>query len=209
MYMKNIPYLKSQGEIFGVMLFFVILILGFYLYSEFRAVYSIEEQDSILQSETEILVESVMQHLKTVEIECFRNRRLSGVDLLNFCVDNTGLTESQYTISCTHPPNDVEVCQTFLNSFNHSLHQLFSGVGNQDPIHGLRPFSFRIIPSNDIRYPHLNKSFDNLEQFDLSLNASDPNYYLRQRFSRISSDFQNIPTNQGRFEFELFFYHRR
>lgn len=200
---------KSQGEIFGVMIFFVLLILGFYFYSQFQAVYSVDEQNSVLQAETEILVESVMQHIKTTEIQCYSNRGLDGVELLQRCVDNTGTAFSEHNISCTTPSYEVEVCQAFTNMINSSLHQLFNGSSSQNPLHSSRAFVFTIIPSNDVRYSHLNKSFDNLDTYNLSLNSSESNYYLKEGYSKISTDFQNIPTNQGRFEFELSFFRER
>lgn len=205
--LKNIS--SSQGEIFGVMIFFVILILGFYLYSQFQAIYSVDEQNSILETETEILVESVMDHIKTAEIQCFSNRGIDGIDLLQYCVDNTGITLSEYNISCTIPSYEIETCQAFRNLINSSLHQLFNGTSTNSALHSSRPFMFTIIPSNDIRYSHLNRTFTNLAAYNLSLNSSDENYYLREGYSKISTDFQNIPTNQGRFEFELSFFRER
>ena len=197
---------KTQGEIFGVMIFFVLLILGFYFYSQFQAVYSVDEQNSILETESEILVESVMQHIKTAEIQCYSNRGLSGIELLQRCVDNTGIAFSEHNISCTAPSYEVEACQAFKNLINSSLYQLFNGTSSQNSLHSSRAFLFTIIPSDDVRYFHLNKSFNNLDSYNLSLDSSDENYYLREGYSKISTDFQNIPTNQGRFEFELSFF---
>lgn len=197
---------KSQGEIFGVMIFFVLLILGFYFYSQYQAVYSVEEQDSVFKAETEILVNSVMEQVKRTEIECFTNRGFSGVDLLQSCVDNTGSAFSEYNISCTNPVHTIEVCEAFTNMINTSLYEFFNGTNGNPAIHSSRPFYLQIIPSSEIRYSHLNKSFDNLEANNLSLNTSSDNYYLRKGYSRISVDLQNIPTNQGKFEFELSFF---
>ncbi|MCH8519537.1 MAG: hypothetical protein LAT82_02175 [Nanoarchaeota archaeon] len=202
---------KSQGEIFGIMLFFVILVLGFFLYSEFRSVYTVQSQNEILISENEIIAQSMIEHLKTLRVDCYRTRTLDGVRLLNLCVDNTGLTQRSHNITCesTSPSFELEVCSTFLNLMNSSLHLLFNGTTDNEPLHSPKAFTLRVIPSNDIRYSHLNVTMDNLQEYDLSLNISEENYYLRRGYSRVSSEFQNIPTNQGRFEFELSFYYRR
>lgn len=202
---------KSQGEIFGIMLFFVILILGFFLYSEFRTVFSIQEQDAILISEGEIIAQSMIEHLKTLRIQCYEDRIVDGNRLLNLCVDHTGLTNREHNITCQihNPSVEIEVCSTFLNLMNSSLHILFNGTSDIEPLHSPKAFTLRVIPSNDIRYSHLNVTIDNLHEYDLSLNRSEDNYYLRRGYSRVSSEFQNIPTNQGRFEFELSFYYKR
>ncbi|MFP4401644.1 MAG: hypothetical protein ACLFPL_00285 [Candidatus Nanoarchaeia archaeon] len=202
---------QSQGEIFGIMIFFVVLTIGFLLYSQFQVVYSQEEQDSILETETQIIVESVVQHLKSTQIQCFENSQLSGVDLLNRCVDNTGLSYSKYNLTCADQGYEIEVCSAFLNTLNSTLLQLFNSTsyGDNEPLHSSKVYTLRIIPSNDVRYTHLNKTISNLNEYNLSLNSSDENYYLRRGYSRISADFQNIPTNQGRFELEMSFYEPR
>lgn len=197
---------KSQGEIFGIMIFFVLLVLGFFLYSQFKIVYTAEEQDIILENEYKILVDSTMQHIKNSKISCFNNDEISNIDLLNYCVENTGISFSTYTIDCSPQPYVIETCQTLLNNINASLHELFNGTS---PLHSQKPFEFKIIPNNDVKYSHLNVTLSNLNSFNLSTNSSNPNYYLRKRYSKISSDFENIPTNQGKFEFELSFYHKR
>ncbi|MFT4244165.1 MAG: hypothetical protein ACMXYB_01775 [Candidatus Woesearchaeota archaeon] len=208
---KKIIPTKSQGEIFGIMLFFVILILGFLLYSEFRNVFTVQQQDAILISENEIIAQSMIEHLKTLRIECYNSRIMDGTGLLNLCVDNTDLIQKEISITCEkgNPPLELKVCSTFLNLINTSLHSLFNGTSEQNPLHSPKAFALRVIPSNDIRYSHLNVTMDNLQEFELSLNPSDENYYLRKGYSRVSNEFQNIPTNQGRFEFELSFYYRR
>ena len=208
---KQINSSKSQGEIFGIMLFFVILILGFLLYSEFRSVFTIQQQDAILISENEIIAQSMIEHLKTLRIECYNSRVMDGTRLLNLCVDNTDLIQKEFLITCEKgdPPIELEVCSTFLDLMNSSLHSLFNGTSEQNPLHSPKAFTLRVIPSNEIRYSHLNVTLDNLHEYELSLNSSDENYYLRRGYSRVSSEFQNIPTNQGRFEFELSFYYRR
>lgn len=200
---------KSQGEIFGIMLFFVILILGFLLYSEFRTVFTVQQQDAILLSEGEIIAQSMIEHLKTIRIECSEDIITDGRRLLNLCVDHTGLLQREHNTTCHIQNLEIEVCSTFLNVMNSSLYSLFNGTSQSQPLHSSKIFTLRVIPSNEIRYSHLNVTLSNLHDHDLSLNSSESNYYLRRGYSRVSSEFQNIPTNQGGFEFELSFYHRR
>lgn len=196
----------SQGEIFGIMLFFVLIIIGFLLYSQFKIVYSSEEQDIILENEYKILVESTMQQIKNTQIQCFKDTQISTIDLLDYCVENTGISFSEYEIDCSPQPYIIETCETLVNSINSSLHQLFNG---STPLHSQKPFEFKILPSNSLKYSHLNVTLTNMHYFNLSTNSSDPNYYLRKKYQKISSDFENIPTNQGKFELELSFYHKR
>ena len=195
---------KSQGEIFGIMIFFVLLIIGFLLYSQFKVVYTSQEQDTILQEEYKILVDSTMKTLKEYEIQCFSNSKISTIDLLQYCVDNTGISSFEHQLSCDN--FKINSCKTLLNTVDSLLHTFFN---SSSALHSQKPFEFTIIPSNEIKYSHLNVTLSNIKYFNISTNSSNSSYYLRQGYSKISSDFENIPTNQGTFELELIFYHKR
>lgn len=201
---------RSQGEIFGIMIFFVLIIVGFLLYSQFKIIYSVEEQDIILESEYKLLADSVTQQIKNSQIKCFRDSQIDVIELLDYCVENTGLSFDEYTLNCPPPISaSINTCQAFRNVINDSLYAFFNGTSSIPPIHSSKPFTFTVIPSNDIKYSHLNVTFSNLKDFNLSTNPTDSNYYLREGYSRISNDLENIPTNQGSFELEFSFYHKR
>lgn len=201
---------RSQGEIFGIMIFFVLLIIGFLLYSEFKVLYSVDEQDVILESEYKLLADSVTQQIKNLEIQCFRDSNIDVIELLDYCVDNTGLSYNEYSLTCSvTSTGTIQTCQGFKNIINDSLHTYFNGTSSTPPIHSSKPFTFRVIPNSDVKYSHLNVTFSNLKDFNLSEDVTNPDYYLRKGYNKISNDLENIPTNQGSFEFEFSFYHKR
>lgn len=191
------------------MIFFVLIVIGFLLYSQFKVIYSVEEQDVILESEYKLLADASMQQIKNLQIECFRDSQVDVIDLLDYCVENTGLSFSEYDLVCSTPSATLHSCEAFRNIINNTLFALFNGTSTLNPIHSSKPFKFTIIPSNDIKYSHLNTSFSNLKYFNLSENSSNSSYYLRKGYAKISNDLESIPTNQGSFELELSFYHKR
>ncbi|MDA3856365.1 MAG: hypothetical protein PF569_08970 [Candidatus Woesearchaeota archaeon] len=199
---------KSQGEIFGIALLFVVILIGVIVYAKIQSNSDLNDVDLQTQGEYKILAEGTLNTLLKVSTGCTVERNKDSVkDLINFCLENEGYG-GDVEIGCDIEGDGIlenfPSCAHALNFLNDSLYLIFnssSGIG-------LIPFELIIdVPSysNSIFF---NESRTNLG--DISYRGFEVNDSSRINlgYKRESSGRISWRTAQRDVNFELYVYYR-
>ncbi len=191
---------KSQGEIFGIALFFVIIIIGIIIYSQIASFKTNETQLLITEKQYNILSKGTLNTLLSQSTGCYVGRGQDSIsDLLKFCLEATYSGKDPY-YDCN---GGIYACNYSISLLNSSLNNLFNSSG----IIGEIPYSLRIsVPRNPSSL--LNREDIQTTIFkgkSISLKEKD---YLKYKFNKVSSGVYPIASAQGFVEIELSIYYR-
>lgn len=196
----------SQGEIFGLALVFVLIVLGIIIYAQYKALNPSTEKDIILENKYKIISESTLNSILKLSTGCYVERGRDTVkDLVNYCLEGS-FSGSDPLIFCDSYGTDVPACQTALSALNQSLFIMFTqgGVGEI-------PYYLIVdVPRESTSLLSVN-SHDNFSNFGtISLNGDivDIDNYRNLGFKRVSSGLKTWPTAQGNVEFELQLFYK-
>lgn len=202
---------RSQGEIFGIALFFVVIIIGVIVYANFQAIEQSGETEEFEEKQFEILSADSINGLKKMSTNCeVEQNRDALEDVIRYCFDNARSDEDDPIIECEQESGgtvEKSACSYSYEILNTSLHNLFNEDSDEALVAPI-PFSLELTnPSFEHEQWH-NRTITNLGDFGLSLNRSKGNFYLDEEYRRNNAGFDVITT--GRREVELTFdiYHR-
>lgn len=192
---------RSQGEIFGIALMFVIIIIGILVYAKIKALNPDRNEDLGQENEYKILAEGTLNTILDLSTGCYVERGKDRTrDIINYCLE--------YSFSGTDPiieckGTTIQACKYSINSINTTLQTLFndSGVGKI-------PFFMSInIPANPNSLLS-NKTLTNFGKVQISDTIITEENYRKNNYKRAPSGIKTWATAQRNVEFELYLYYR-
>jgi len=193
---------RSQGEIFGIALMFVVIIIGVLVYGKYAMLDGNDDVDILQEGEYKILAEGALNTILKMDIGCEVERGRDSVkDLINFCLENeySGIDpevkcEDGRFLSCEHA----------VNILNDTLFEVFNSTKGI----GMIPFELSLdIPANS-RSLLFNQSFTNFGSFKLGNRVVTSDNYRKLGYKRAPSGLISWSSSQRGVEFELYLYYR-
>ncbi len=225
---------KGQGEIFGLALVFVVLILGIIIYSQFSLLNPKYEEDSFKEQRYKALAENTILSIKKVSTKCsVQTGKNSLEDLINYCLSYATSNEHDPDITCDDG-DVVNSCEYSFRVLNKTLQSLFEKNGDGIANAGY-PFSLYIENPNLNHKVWHNRTITNMHVSDLTEtpydyegstrditlyvtnynfssisfdDRNDPKYYLRNGYNRVNAGKDTLTTGRVNLEFSLDFYYR-
>ncbi len=202
---------KSQGEIFGIALLFVVIIIGVLIYGKIQALNPDNSVDEVKEAKYKVLAEGTLNSILKMSTGCFIERNNDKlVDLINYCVENSRMTYNDPEVDCGDlgVKNSCSFAKELIGSTLHGF--LDSDV--------LGPIPYKLIvtlPSD--RSDILNENYSNFGEFmygDKILvetnEEGDENKitYREAGFNRAPSGIRGWSTSKRNIDFELYLYYR-
>lgn len=194
---------KSQGEIFGVALLFVIIIVGFLIYVQISALDPQRDEDLQAQGEYEILAEGSLNSIIDMSTGCYIERGRDSVrDLMSYCVEYS-FSGSDPIFTCESPVGTIQSCTKSKEILNETLFEIFNTT-----VLGPIPYELRIsIPDNDRSQFH-DVTITNFGNFSDRSGVVTFDNYLSKGYRRAPSGLKTWSTSSGDLRVELYLYYR-
>lgn len=194
---------KSQGEIFGIALLFVIIILGIVIYGQYQASNPQRTVDAQKEGEYKLLAQSTLNSLKKMSTGCQIDSGTDSLEaLITYCMDYSRTQSTDQIITCSGVEKNS--CSYAIEILNASLNSLF---GNQSSVMGNIPFSLEI-STPEYNHKVFNGTYSNLDSFKLRDQDVSLDNYFRLGYKRVSSGKEVIPTQKRAVEMILSLYYR-
>ncbi len=195
---------KSQGEIFGVALFFILIVMGILIYSKFATNVD-DSQLNEKQKIYEILATNGIISIMKSSTGCFVERGQDSVEkLIDYCLEETFFSGNKAIIKCS---DNIErdACIHSKEIINNSLNSLFN-----TEVHGLGPIPFYLtiqVPkkTNSPFYDINITNFGEIKYKNLTITL---NNYRQNSFFKANSGPYPWISPQGEIEVELYLYYR-
>ncbi len=200
---------KSQGEIFGVAMMFVIILIGFLIYAKYKAALPKDQEEDIRYLKYESLASSTIAAVLQESTGCFVERNRDSVkDLLRYCLIN-GYVGSDPTINCNIDDHikTKYACSYTEEIIGKALDYFFT-EGNI----GTLPYNLTIeVPSNPYSLMHkveiTNIGSLNITYGGKNITINETNLY--EYFpNRASGEKYVLESPQGAIEFYFYIYYR-
>jgi len=201
---------KSQGEIFGIALLFVIIILGLIIYSQFAALDDYTEDEDLTRQQYNTLALNTRDAIMDMSTGCSGGRIHGGddtlADLARVCVTRSSTAHSDPEIECEIDGSNQTVgsCSHFKNLLNSTLYNLFNNSNTTEipfELHGELD-----LYGGDHKLDNLTVS--NLGELEVGGQTVDEDNYIQQGFRRSTSGYTAIGAGVEDFHIELFVYYR-
>ena len=197
--------LKSQGEIFGVALLFVLILLGFLLYTQFK---DDTNYDSKKDDSYKILADTTLNSLLKTSSNCYIKRSLGLVeDLVYQCIYDSFLYNSNPYYSCGS--SNKNICSHSKDLINKTLLNLYNTSNFSI---GPTPYELRVVindySGSDNDFPFHNEIYTNFGSVTYLENVITKANYRKYKYKRVSSKPITFKTIAGDIEFELYLYYR-
>lgn len=198
---------KSQGEIFGIALIFVLVILGVLFYGKFQTLHNIREsgEDSDASRKHQILSETTLNSLLDMSTGCYVERNRDSLqDLISYCVENSNHLSPLSpgpNITCTSDVGIQASCAYAITLLNDSLNGFFNDSGI-----GKIPFKLVVYMDKSLVGTYMDR---NLTNFGDNFNGRiiNESNYRKNRYSRAAPGFRVWPTAKRDVTFELYIYY--
>lgn len=200
---------KSQGEIFGIALLFVIIIIAIIIYGQIKASNPDESIDLIYKGKYGILAETTLDTLLKTSTGCVVERNRDRIiDLVSYCQENSFFADADPQIYCEGnyfgADGDYPSCSTVINILNETLDNLFN---SSDSALGHIVYNLTIsVPSSPDSILG-SVSLDNFNSISITGggNLNSKNYY-RYGFKKAPSGLRSLPTANRNVDFELYLF---
>jgi hypothetical protein len=192
---------KSQGEIFGIALLFVVIIVGILVYSQYQALMPDRDEDVDRGEKYKLLAESSMDSVLSMSTGCYVDRGQDQLrELVNYCLEYSFVGEDS---SFTCASGQVMACEHSKEVINTTLKTLFNSSE-------IGPFPYFLIvrtPDNKNSLLH-NTTMTNFGSYRFQGDLVGAENYTQYGFKRAPSGLKTWATAQGLVEMELYFYYR-
>lgn len=194
---------RSQGEIFGIALLFVIILVGILLYTQIKALDPNRDGDLQQDGEYKLLAESTLNTILETSTGCYVERGRDSVqDLINFCMEYS-YSGSDPTYRCEFSSTPIRACEHSIKVLNDTLYSLF----NTSTI-GAIPFELQIyVPANNQSIMH-GTQLSNFGEVKTGSSVVDKENYRGLGFKRAPSGLRTWATAQRNIDMELYLYYR-
>jgi len=193
---------KAQGEIFGMALFFVILVIGILVFGKMTALKDSQKGDELQTGKYKIMAEGTINTIISMDTGCVIERDKSSVkDLILFCIENSFYNDD-VSIDCGGSIGTIPACKTARNMINDSLWKAFNSTKG----FGTIPFIFEMdIPANpDSQFS--NKTFKNT---GIDNDKEKVKLFLRRNgYKKAPSGLITWATADRPIQMELFLYYK-
>ncbi len=195
---------KSQAEIFGVALMFVVIILGILIYGRIQALKSLNDDDNAQESEYKILAEGTLNSMIKMSTGCYVERNRDTLkDLINYCLDNE-FAGNDIEITCNDNTH-IGACAKSKQIIEHSLNTLYSNSENSI-INA--PFKLTISMPQNKDAIFNNVTISNFGSFKYNNVIITEDNRRSYKFKRAPSGLISWATSQREINFELYIYYR-
>lgn len=195
---------KSQGEIFGIALMFVVIVIGILVYGKIKALHPDNSIDEKTLGKYKILAEGTLNSIIKLSTSCPIQRDQDKVlDLIDYCVENSYPSNPDPDVTC----GEVEKpsCSYVKEIFNDSLNTIFnnSNLGN---------IPYKLIvnldadPTSILNFNLTN--FGNVTFRGKVINETGKNSYLSMGFKRAPSGLRTWATAKRNIDFQLYLYYK-
>jgi hypothetical protein len=198
---------KSQGEIFGVALLFVIIIIGFIVFTQIKATKDFDNHDPKQEGKYEILAKGTLNTILKTSTGCYVERHSDSIkDLINYCLENDNYyADIDPEIQCGS--ETYNACEHAITLINYTLRNLYNDSDSPVSL-GNIPYKMHMdLPSNQNTYLS-NKTFTNLCDFEYKGNQICEEDLSKYGYKRVPSGLISFPTSDRNIKFELFLYYR-
>lgn len=200
---------KNQGEIFGIALMFVVLVIGIIIYGQIKALNPDNSADIKTEGKYKILAEGSLNSILKMDVGCQverDDRSLRG--LLSYCIENAYVSDIDPKIIC-----DGNIVH---NSCSYSIEILNDTLLNLLNTSILGPIPYKLLVS----LPHdssssLNVNLTNFGTFKYGNNilvennpSSNQITYRKAGYKRAPSGLRSWATSRRNINFELYLYYR-
>jgi len=197
--------MKSQGEIFGIALMFVVIIIGIIIYGQIKVLNPNNENDLKTDGKYSILAEGSLNSILKMSTGCEIERNKDRVlDLVNFCIENSYSSDNDPEVYCSDGIS-YPSCSHVLEILNSSLYGFFNSS-----LIGPMLFKLRIeLPAekNNI----LNTNLSNFGSFEYNgkiVNETGKNSYIKLKFKKAPSGIRSLDTAKREITFNLALYYQ-
>jgi len=206
--MIKFSFKKSQGEIFGIALMFVVIIIGILVYGKIQALHPNNTGDLQKEGKYKVLAEGTLNSILKMSSGCEVERGKDRlIDLINYCVENSRTTYNNPSIVCD--VGDRGSCTYAIELLNKSLY----GFLNTSV---LGPIPFKMISYLDADDTSLlNTNLTNFGEFKYKnkfLVEKNPLAgqisYRKAGFNRAPSGVRTWATAKRNIDFELYLYYK-
>ncbi len=199
---------KSQGEIFGIALLFVVIIVGVLVYSQIKSLSPNRDELSQREAEYEILAQRSLDTILGISTGCIvENGKDTVQDLINYCLDYT-YSGNDPTIECSFSTFEVKSCEYALDILNESLHEIYNNSDSSNALVGSIPFVLNIdLPSNSNSLLS-NVTITNFGEIEFRGDKVDFENYRGLSYKKATSGLVTWATSQRNVELELALYYR-
>ena len=209
--MKSISFKKSQGEIFGIALMFVVIIIGILVYGKIQALHPNNNGNLETEGKYKVLAEGTLNSILKMSTGCEVERNKDRlVDLINYCIENSRSSYNDPSITCD--VGNRGSCSYAIELLNESLF----GFLNTSV---LGPIPFKMISYLDADSESLlNFNLTNFGEFKyknkiLIENTHNPSFngeisYRKAGYNRAPSGVMAWATAKRNIDFELYLYYR-
>lgn len=197
---------KSQGEIFGIALMFVVLIIGFFVYAKIQSVRGDRPVDLQQEKEYELLSESTLNTIKKVSTGCTISRDKDSMqDLINYCLEND---YSNYDPEIECDIGTVGACEYAKEIINTTIFKMFFTDENNNASLVSIPFELKIdvLGNSNTRFSNITMS--NFGLYEYKGKIVDDNTRRKLGYKRAPSGLIQWSTAQRNIQFELYLYYR-
>lgn len=196
----------SQGEIFGVALLFVVIIIGFLVYVKIKSVSGFENENLKQEGQYKILAEGTLNTLMKGSTGCFvEHNRDSLKDVINFCLENDVYPSYDPEIECDDGFHDA--CAYAIQLINESLFYLYNNTESSKGLANV-PFEMHMdLPSNQNTFLS-NKTFTNFDHFMYRNVVINESNRMRYGYKRAPSGLISWSTSDRNIQLELYLYYR-
>lgn len=195
---------KTQGEIFGIALLFVIIIVGVIIYGQIKTLSPINENEKAQKEEKyKVLAAGTLDSILSMSTGCEVERgKDSVVDLIKFC-EYTYYGEDP-KITC-NDGGTYAACAKTIEILNTTLYGLYNNSEGKGI--GQMPFKLEIYTTNnpDSKLNVNLTNFDNIKYKSVTLTQ---NNYSKNGFNKAPSGLRTVPTAKRNVNFELALYFR-
>lgn len=197
---------RSQGEIFGIALMFVVIIVGILVYSQIKALNPDRTDTYQREAEYEILAQRTLNTMLSMSTGCYVERGRDSVkDLVNFCLDYT-YSGNDPTMDCFNNGEEVKVCAYAKDIINTTLVSLYNKSSSS--LVGEIPYQMTINVPNNANTKLSNTTFTNFGEITYRGTIIDDSSYRKLGYKKATSGLITWATSQRNVEFELYLYYR-
>lgn len=203
--MKKNIFLKGQGEIFGIALMFVVIVIGIVIYGQIDALSPDRDAELEAKFKYEILAQSSLETILKTSSEC----NIDGgsgddtiQDLINVCLARS-YGSSDVSADCDGTP--ILICSYAVELLNNSLYKVFNG---DDALVANVPFFLEIDLESNSPTPLNSVNITNFGDFVYNGDIVTSSNYRKKGFKKASSDLKPWATAQRDIKVVLGLYYR-
>lgn len=198
----------GQGEIFGIALMFVVIVIGILIYSQIKALSPDREVDADKKMKNELLAQSSLETILKTTTKC----NVDGgagfdtiQDLINTCLARSFGSSDVY-VSCPDlSSSEIPLCSETIKMLEGSLDGLFNGSG---ALIKNTPYFLEIDLPNDAVSPLNSVNITNFGEFVYRGEVITKDNYRKFDFKKASSDLKPWATAQRSVKMTLAIYYQ-